>query len=227
MRRPRRAPPDRRRNRSHGGASVHAGHRLRDRGPVRAGDHRDRALRAPACRTQHGSVLPRRQVAPLVHAQPVECVRHVRHLRDDVARRAVRGLRAEEHLDTLALAGVQPDLPDGLSLDLVASLQRADRRRVDRDQVRQGDRRRALSVRGHRVCGAERTRLPGLRVLRDRQIHRDLPPLVDRCALRAVRRRPSPGREPVRGGRLQRSPPSTRFSAGCSASSGPTCCSSR
>src|SRR5688572_20678410 len=91
--RPRRAPPDRTRNRLYGGAPVNAGRRLRDRGPVRAGDHRDRALRTPACRTQHGSVLPRRQVAPLVHAQPVECVRHVRYLRDDVARRAVRGLR--------------------------------------------------------------------------------------------------------------------------------------
>ena len=51
---------------------------------------------------------------------------------------AVRGLRAEEPVDPVAVAGLQPDLPDGLSLDLAAPLECADRRGMDRDALRHG-----------------------------------------------------------------------------------------
>ncbi len=148
-----------------------------------------RARRAPARRPQRRILLPRRQVHALVHARPLQRLRHVRRHRDDVARHAVRGLRAEEHLDPVGVAGLQPDLPDGLSLDLAAPLECADRRGVDRDALRQRHGRTALAVRGDRLRRAERARVPGLRIRRHRQVHRDLPALVHGRAVGAVRGR--------------------------------------
>ena len=46
------------------------------------------------------------------------------------------GLRAQEHLAAVPVAGVQPDLPDDVPERLAAALERAHRRGVDPDPVR-------------------------------------------------------------------------------------------
>ena len=61
---------------------------------------------------------------------------HVRHHGHDVARLQPLRLRDEGHLAALALAHLQPGLPDGLPVGLDPPLERPHRRRVDHQPLR-------------------------------------------------------------------------------------------
>ena len=95
-------------------------------GMVVVGFHR----RAPRARRTAG-LFPRRQSDAVVGAEHVERDDDVRRLGHDVAGVAAVCLRLEERVHSLALAGVQSDLFDGLPLDLAAAIGSDYGRRVD------------------------------------------------------------------------------------------------
>ena len=80
---------------------------------------------------RHEGLLPRRQHHAVVHPGNLQCIRHVRYQRDNAAGLLDVRLRAEERLDTVAVADLQPDIPDGVSVGVAAAIERDDRRGVD------------------------------------------------------------------------------------------------
>ena len=103
---------------------------------------------------------------------------HVRHRRHDVARVHPVRLRAEERLDPVGVAGVQPGLPHGVPLGLAAPLERHDRGGLDRDPVRQGQGGPALPPHRRDLRPGERGGLPVLRLQGHRQVRDGVPALA-------------------------------------------------
>ena len=77
-----------------------------------------------------------------------------------------------ERVDSLAVARVQPNLHDGLSVDLDAPLGRDDRRRVDPLSLWRLAWSAARALDRRRVRDRQRDRFPGLRLHRHRQVRR-------------------------------------------------------
>ena len=127
----------------------HAGDRLLDRTPRLE---------------ESAQLLPRRKRDPLVSPRRVECVGHVRHQWDDVVGLPAVRLRAQEHLDSVALARVQPDFPHGLPLRLAPALRRHDRCGVDQVPVRREPRCTPRPYQRRRLRDRERDRISRLRL---------------------------------------------------------------
>ena len=103
--------------------------------------------------------------------------------RDHVAGHHRLRLWSEKHLAAMAVADLQPDLPDGLSVGVAASVERHHRCAVDRDPLRHRHRRPPVALdRGH-LRADRRARFPGLRFCRSRQVRRDLHPVGGGAAL--------------------------------------------
>ena len=128
--------------------------------------------------TRHQGLLPGRQHLALVFSGRLQRLRHVRYRRDHVAGLPAVHLRAEERLDSLAVAGLQPDFPDGLPVHLAAPLERDHRRRVDPHALRHGPRRAAFAPDRGDLRAGQRHRLPHLRLQRHRQIRGRFPALA-------------------------------------------------
>ena len=116
---------------------------------------------------------------PMVFPGDIKCLRHVRYCRNHAPCLLAGRLRAEEHLDAMDVAGLQPDIPDGLSLGLAAPFQRHDRGRVDQDTFRRRQGSNSLSYNSGRLCPGKRDRVSLLRLQGDRQVCCCIPsPLV-------------------------------------------------
>ena len=118
-------------------------------------------------------------------------------------------LRPQERVHSLAVAGVQSDLFDGLSVGLAAAVGGHDRRRVDHAAIRRRYRLRGLADQRRDLCAGERDRLHGLRLCRHREVLR-------RSFCRPLLR-PTPTRSSLSASRR-----STPWSAVCTASCSPT-----
>src|SRR5215469_16642477 len=90
--------------------------------------------------TRHEGLLPRRKRSALVRPRNIERFGNVRYQRHHAAGLLDVRLWSQECLDPLALADVQPDFPDGVSIHLAATFEGDDRRRVDRNAFRTGSR---------------------------------------------------------------------------------------
>ena len=157
-------------------ASAHDRHRhhLQLPAPVRPG----RPLGIEARLPRHPLVLPRRERHALVRAGRLRRLRDVRHRRDDVARLHPVHLRAEERLDSVGVAGVQPGLPHGVPLGVAAPLECRDRGGLDRDPVRQGQGGPALPPHRRDLRPGERGGLPVLCLQGHREVRDGVPALA-------------------------------------------------
>nr|GFC65422.1 hypothetical protein [Tanacetum cinerariifolium] len=108
-------------------------------------------------------------------------------------------LRHEKHLDTLAVAGVQPGVSHDVPLALAAPLGGRHGGRVAGHAVwANGARRVGLAPSRHCVCVAKLLRVFGLRLCGAGQVHGDFYPVEPREGVRALCRGPAVRAAPVR-----------------------------
>ena len=134
------------------------------------GDARHRILHFQARQPEPGELLPRGQRDPLARPGPEQRLGDVRHQRDDVDAHALFRLRPEERLHPLAVANVQPDLPDDLPVRLAPQVGSDDGGGVDSVSVRKGDGGGAEPPHRGRLRHHRRDHLRGLRVHRYREV---------------------------------------------------------
>src|SRR6516165_10658084 len=120
--------------------------------------------------TRHEGLLPRRERSALVRPWNIERFGNVRYQRHYAAGLLDVRLWSQKCLDPLALADVQPDIPDGVSIHLAAAFEGDDWRRVDRNAFRTGSRSAAGPRHCRDLCFHQHRRLLHLRLQRYRQI---------------------------------------------------------
>ena len=83
-----------------------------------------------------GLILKKRAAQNMDSYFLVQCIRNVRHHRYDANGLLGICLRIQKSLDSLAVAGIQSDIPHGLSVGVVAAFQCAHRSRMDQNPLR-------------------------------------------------------------------------------------------
>src|SRR5262252_10245081 len=120
--------------------------------------------------TRHEGLLPRRKRSALVRTWNIERFGNVRYQRHHAAGLLDVRVWGQKRLNPLALADVQPDIPDGVFIHLAATLECDDRRRVDRNAFRTGSRSAAGPRHCRDLCIHQHRRLLHLRLQRYREI---------------------------------------------------------